>query len=188
MRPLSEREKRTVWFGVIGLSVYLLLFCGLQLWKALSRHRAEYLQLLSEAQTLKTKMQLYEDRTATIRKLMEGFQMDPAKLSRTTVVAQASAAVQNAARTGGVQIGVVREMPGRTSNKELAAIQLEAMGPVPGLLRFLHQMESVGYPLVIESCQIGSDPAKPGPLKMSLVIMILDFDQWKKKEAPNAST
>lgn len=189
MRALTDREKKTVRIGAIGIIAYLVLFGGLQVGKALSKHRAGYLQLGKEAETLKAQMQLYEDRTVVIKKLMEGFQMDPAQLSRTTVVAQASAAVQKAAlASGGVQVGAVREAPGRTSNKELATIQLEAMGPVPALMRFLHQMESIGYPLIIDSLQVGSDPSKPGPLKMSLVITILDFDQWKKQEVKNAAT
>lgn len=188
MRSLTPREQRTVRIGGIAIAVYLLLLGGLHVGKAMARERRAYQQLLTEAQTLKAQMQLYQDRTVLIRKMMEGFQMDPAKLYRTTVVAQASAAVQRAALGGGVILGAVRETPGRGSNKELATIQLEAMGPVPNLLRFLHQMESIGYPLIIESLQISSDPMRPGPLKLSLVISVLDFDQWKKAGVTNAAT
>ncbi len=187
MRQLTAREKRTIRIGGIGVAVYLLLLGGLQVGKALSRERSSYVQLLGEAQTLKAQMQLYEERTALIKKMMDSFQMDPAKLYPTTVVAQASAAVQKAALSGGVVVGAVRESAGRASNKELATIQLEVMAPVPGLLRFLHQMESIGYPVLIDSVQISSDPARPGPLKMSLVISILDFEQWKKAEVSSAS-
>ncbi len=187
MRPLTPREKRTIRIGGIGVAIYLVLLGAVQVAKALSKQRHAYLQLVGEAQTLKTQMQMYEDRAALIKKMMESFQMDPARLYRTTVVAQASAAIQKAALSGGVALGSVRETAGRASNKELATIQLEVNAPAPSLLRFLHQMESLGYPVLIESFQISSDPARPGPLKMSLVIGVLDFDQWKKTEVPNAS-
>ena len=64
---------------------------------------------------------------------MEDFKMDPRKLSRPVVVAQASAAIQKAAQGLGVMIGPVRELSGRPANRELASLQLEAVGPLPSL-------------------------------------------------------
>jgi hypothetical protein len=52
------------------------------------------------------------------------------------------------------------------------------MGPAPALLKFLEQTHSLGYPLIIDSMQIGSEPSRPGPLKLNLTIIVLDFDQW----------
>ena len=201
MRQLTTREQRTLRIGGTAILIYLLLFSGFQVARFFSKKRSQYVQLLAEAQSLKEQVRVYEDRTAVIKKLMEGFQMDPSQLSRTTVVAQASAAIQRAAMSGGVMVGSVRESPGQASRKELSIMQLEAMGPVPGLLRFLHQLDSIGFPILIDSLQIGSDAprlggppggppgAPPGlaPLKISLVIVILDFDQWKKQEVPRAS-
>jgi hypothetical protein len=201
MRQLTTREQRTLRIGGTAILIYLLLFSGFQVARFFSQTRSQYVHLLAEAQSLKEQVRVYEDRTVVIKKLMEGFQMDPSRLSRTTVVAQASAAIQRAAMSGGVMVGSVRESPGQASRKELAIMQLEAMGPVPGLLRFLHQLDSVGFPILIDSLQIGSDAPRPGgppggppgsppglgPIKMSLVIVILDFDQWKKQEVPRAS-
>jgi len=100
-------------------------------------------------------------------------------------VADASAAIQKAAQSGKVQLGPIRETPGRSSAKELASIQLEGVGPVPAIMGFLHQLGSLGYPLVVDAVQLTPEN-KPGSLKMNLTIVILDFEQWKKDEVPNA--
>ena len=52
-------------------------------------------------------------------------------------------------------------------------------------MAFLHNLQSLGYPLVIDSVQIHGDPSKPGAVKISLTIVILDFDQWKGEERSN---
>jgi len=182
MRALTPREQRTVRFGGIALAAYLVIFGAMQVWTFVSRKHAEYQQLLGEARTLRQKVTVYQAKAQHLQKLMESFQMDPAKLSRETVLGQASAAIQRTAMGGGVQIGPVRESPGRPSTKELGWIQLEAMGPVPALLKFMQQTRSLGYPLVIDTMQISSEPSRPGPIKLSLTFIVLDFDQWKQEK------
>jgi len=204
------------------VGAYLAVFCAYQVARFASRQRSEYRLLQADARAIKERAKLYEDRVSVIKKLMEGFQMDPMRLSRTTVVAQANAAIQRTAMVSGIAVGIVRESQGQAARKELAIIQLEAQGPAPGLLKFLHQMDSVGYPILIDSLQVGSDSASPGggpggmgapgmrggppggmpggmpmgmpggamggpgpPLKMSLTVILLDFDQWKP-EVPRA--
>jgi hypothetical protein len=181
MRPLAQREKQTVLLGAAALGLYLVILCAVHGWNFVARKNAEYRQLLAEAQSLRHKVELYQNKAKHIRKLMEDFRMDPAKLARTSVMGQASAAIQSAALSGGVQIGPVRESPGRPSSKELGSIQLEAAGPAPALLKFVRQTHSLGYPLIIDSLQIGSEPSKPGQIKVNLTIVILDFDQWKQE-------
>jgi hypothetical protein len=117
---------------------------------------------------------------------MEAFNLDPATLSRTTVVAQASAAIQKAAASSGIAVGSVRESPARASSKELASIQLEATGPVPAVTSLLGRLQSVGYPLVVETVQINAEPTRPGQIKLNLTLVVLDFEQWKKGAVPNA--
>jgi len=185
MRTLTPREKRTVRLGAAVVAIYLVLFCGMQGWKYLAKEHSEYQKLLTEAQNLRRQVEVYQSKVLHIQKLMEGFHMDPAKLARASVVAQASAALQSAALSGGVQVGPVRESPARPSSKELGSIQLEAAGPAPALLKFVQQTRSLGYPLIIDSLQIGSEPARPGQVKLNLTIVILDFDQWKQ-ETPHA--
>ncbi len=117
---------------------------------------------------------------------MEEFHLDPAKLSKASAVAEASSAIQKAAAAGGVQGGPIRESPGRSSSKELASIKLEGSGQLPAVTSFLHRLESVGSPLIIDSVQITPDNMRPGMIKLSLTIIILDFEQWKNGEIPNA--
>jgi hypothetical protein len=185
MRTMTPHEKRTVRFGAAAIAIYLLLFGGFQVWKYFVKTRADYQQLLSQADRLKQEVRLYDDRVLVLKKLMESLRMDPAKLSRTSVVAEASSAIQKAAMSGGVQVGPVRESPARPSSKELASVQMEGTGPVPAVMGLLSRLESVGFPLVIDAVQLTPD-MRPGQLKVNLTILILDFDQWTKEGAPHA--
>jgi hypothetical protein len=117
---------------------------------------------------------------------MEKFHLDPAKLSKASVVAGASDAIQKAAASGGVQLGPIRESHGRSSAKELASMQLEGNGALPKVMALLHQLESLGYPVIVDSVQITPNAMKPGMVKVTLTILIMDFEAWKIKESPNA--
>jgi hypothetical protein len=186
MRPLTVSEKRTIRFAAIGLGAYLVLFGGFKAWNFLAKQRADYLRLAAEAQSLKAESKTYPDKVATVKKLMEDFHLDPAKLVKNSVVAEASAAIQKAALSGGLKPGAVRESPGRSANKELATIQFEATGQVASVMSLLHQLPLLGYPVVIDSVQISADAMRPGQLKLALTILVLDYEQWKKAEAPHA--
>ena len=186
MRTLTDQEKRTIRFASIGIGIYLALFCGLKVWKFFEKQRTDYLRLVKQAQDLKIEVKRYEGKIAVTSSLMEKFHLDPAKLTRATVVAEASAAIQKAAKDGGFQLGSIRESPARPSSKELASIQIEGGGPVPATMGLLNRLETCGYPLIIDSAQISSDPMKPGQSKLNLTIIILDFDQLKKTGVPHA--
>jgi hypothetical protein len=101
-------------------------------------------------------------------------------------MADVSAAIQKAAMSGGVALGPVRESSPRPGTKELATIQLEGMGPPKALLAFLATVETLGFPLVVDSVQISADPARPGAVKLNLTIVILEYEQWKNQEAQRA--
>ena len=186
MRTLTHQEKRTIRYAGVGIGIYLVLFGGFKVWKIFEQQRTDYRQLVTEAQSLKLEVKRYEGKIAVTKKLMETFHMDPARLTKATVVAEASAAIQKAAREGGFQLGPVRESPARPSSKELATIQIEGSGPVPATMSLLNRLETCGYPLIIDSVQISSDPTKPGQSKLNLTIIILDFEQLKKTEVPHA--
>src|SRR6185436_3480696 len=96
MRTLTDREKRTVRFGVIALAVYLALFLGFRIFKALEARRSGYQQLVTEAQRLRRELQPYENRAVLAQKLRDTFHIDPRNLSRASLVAEASAAIQKA--------------------------------------------------------------------------------------------
>jgi hypothetical protein len=51
-------------------------------------------------------------------------------------------------------------------------------------MKFLHEITSLGYPIVIDSLQLNPDPSGPGHIKVNLSIVVLDYEQWKK--GPNA--
>jgi len=192
MRTLTDREKRTIRFGAIGLTAYLVLCGGAQVAQVCQRKCTEYQQLARDSENLQRRLLVYEDKAAALKKLMEGFKLDPASLSRTTVVARASAAIQRAAASEGLQVGPVRESPGRSGSKELASLQMEVAGPVPAVNALLSRLENVGCPVILESVLFTSETARPGLLtrpgllKLNLTLTILDYDEWKKGEAPHA--
>ena len=186
MRPLTPQDKRTIRIAGTALAIYLVLFGGYKVWKFFERQRTDYRNLVAEAEGLKQEVTRYEAKIAVTKKLMESFHMNPAKLTRTTVVAEASAAIQKAARDGGFQVGTVRESPARNGSKELSSIQLDGSGPVQATMGLMSRLETCGYPLLIDSAQFSADASRPGQVKLSLTIIILDFDPSKKPEVPRA--
>ncbi len=186
MRTLTDQEKRTIRFAVVGLSIYLVLFGGLRCWKYLEKKRADYQLLVKQASALRLEVQPYENKVLLVKKFMEGLRIDPAKVTRASLVGSASSAIQKAAAAGGLKLGPIRETAARPSTKELASMQLEGAGPVPAVTTFLHRLDTLGYPLILDSVQLSPEPTRPGMLKLTLTIIILDFEQWKKEEGPNA--
>jgi hypothetical protein len=188
MRALTTQEQRTIRLGAIAIAGYLAIFGGLRIRSLLQRQAADYQKLMTEAQGLRTEIQRYEAKAAAAKSLMERFNLDPAGISRTTVVAEASAAIQKAAASGGIQVGPVRESLSRSVGKELASVQLEGIGPVPAWTTFLGRIDSLGYPLLVDTIQITPENSKPGQVKMNLTIIVLDFVQPGRsaKEAPHA--
>ena len=182
MRPLTEHEKRTVRVAGIFIAVYLVLFFGFRVWNYAQKKRREYRLTVVNATALRDWLAVYADKSRAIQDMMEQFRMDPAQLSRTTLVAEATAAIHKSAMGSGIQLGSVRETPSGAAARELSAVQLEGMGPVPSILRFLEGLGTLGFPLVADSLELSPAPGGPGQLKMSVTIVILDFDQWKAKE------
>jgi len=185
MRTLTDHEKRTVRRATIGIAIYLVLFAGFQMWKFMHKQRVEYLQLVADATQLRLKVQAYQSRAESLKRMMEEYHLDPAKLSRETIVGEASSAIQKAASASGIQVGTVRESASRGSADEIATMQFEGSGPVPAVTGLLNRMQTLGYPLVIDSVQIAPD-TRPGMMKLSLTIVILNFEKWKTPEATHA--
>src|SRR6185312_15784686 len=128
MRAFTDQEKRTIRVASVLIGAYLVLFAGWKGWSGLSTKRQEYQTMLEKAQVRQKELQLYSDKADKIKDLMEKFKMDPAKLTRASVVAGASDAIQKAGRSGNIQFGPIRETHARTSAKELGSIQLEGNG------------------------------------------------------------
>jgi hypothetical protein len=186
MPALTEREKRTVRLAAIAIAIYLVLFFGVRAWKQLETKRSQYQQLQVEAQRLKRDLMPYENRILLTQKLKENFRMNPQKFSRASLAADASAAIQKEAGSLKVLLGQVRESAARPSARELASMQLEGIGPIPAVMTLLHRLQTLGFPLVVDSLQITPEAAKPGVVKLNLTIIILDFESWKNAGVPNA--
>lgn len=177
MRPLTEREKRIVRMAGAGIVIYLALFYGGRFFE---KSRSEYRQLVTEAENLRRQTLPFENKVQVVKKLMDDFHMDPAKLKKVTVVADASAAIQNRAKTGGVQLGPIRESMTPGQGKGLATVQLEGSGQIPAMLAFLGGLDRIGFPVIVDSVQFTAVIGRPGQVKMNLTIIILDFDQQKE--------
>jgi hypothetical protein len=186
MRTLTDHEKRSLRWGTIGIATYLLLFCGFKMWQYLHHQRTEYVKLVADAKVLKLKVETYQQRAEVVKRMMDDYHLDPAKLTRETIVGEASSAIQKVAAGSGVQIGTVRETASRGNVDEIATMQVEASGQVAGVTGMLNRMQALGYPLVIDSVQISSDAARPGMMKLSLTIVILNYENWKNPEATHA--
>ena len=184
MRTMTDSEKRTLRLGTIGLAIYLVVFAGFSVCKKLEKWRTDYGKMALDAEKLRQEIRPYENKVLLLEKLKGT--LDPSKLSKTTLVADASSAIQKAAMTGGVQLGPIRESPPRPSAKELASMQLEGMGQPRSMISFLERLNMLGFPLLIDNVQIGVDPTKPGMIKLSLTIIILDYEQWKNEEVRRA--
>jgi hypothetical protein len=50
------------------------------------------------------------------------------------------------------------------------------------VLDLLHNIDRIGFPVIIDAVQFSSDPRMPNGLKVNLTIVVLDFDAWKPKE------
>lgn len=181
MRPLNNREKRTLRIGGLVVAVYLAGFVLLQAWKIGQGRRAEYQRMVREYALLSEKVAIHQEKAKVAGELMEEMRMDPMSLSRTTLVAAATAAIHQSAMKGGIQLGPVRETPSSAGARELSAVQLEAVGPVPAILSFLQGIGTLGFPLIADSVQFTAEQ-RPGQVKMNVTIVLLDFAQWKTSE------
>lgn len=186
MPTLTDREKRTVRLAGIAIAVYLALFFGVRAWKQLEARRSEYQELQVSAERLRRDLRPYENRILLTQKLRETLRLKPRTFSRSSLVAETSAAIQREAGILKVQLGQVRESAARPSSKELASMQIEGVGPVPAVAALLHKLETLGYPLIVDAIQVTGDATKPGMVKLNLTIVILDFDAWNSAEVPGA--
>jgi len=186
MKRLTQREKRLVLYGGIGVGLYLLLLVGFKIGGSLEKRAVAYHQLVRETRSLRQELKAYDDRVLVDKKMMDHFQLDPATLTRATVVGEASAQIQKTAAGSGMQVGSVRESPAKSSAKEMATLQVEGSGPIAAVLGLLKRMETLGYPLLIDSVQITPDAMRPGQVKIIFTAVVLDFDQWKTEGKPHA--
>ena len=186
MQTLSPREKRTVRIAAIGTALYLAVFFGSKGLGGLGALRAEHERQLRAAQSLRSEGETYRTRARKLQRLMDRSLIDPGKLSTNTVVAQTSAALQSAAQSGGLQLGAVRESMARSTERELGTIGFDATGQPAAILGFVARLDKLGFPVVVESLQLGTDPRMPGMVRVHLNLIVLDFEQWKTRPPSHA--
>ena len=186
MRALTGQEKRTIRIASVGISIYLLAFYGFLGWKQIEARHSEYQRLVQDAKDLRLELQRYENKVLRLEKLRKAFPMDLSTLSKPTLVGEVSAAIQKAAKSGGVVLGPIRESPARASARELASMQFEGSGKIGSIVALLHVLENLNYPVILDSIQIDPDPRKPGQIRLHLTISILNFEQWKSSEVADA--
>jgi hypothetical protein len=197
---MTDKDKKTLRIGAVFVVLYLVCFYGYRGWKRGEAGRNDYHQLVQKAEQLQNDVRAQENKVLLFEKLTNEFKLDPRKISKETLVADASAAIQAAAREGGIVLGPFRETPGRGTARELSTIQVEGMGPVAAAMGLLHKLQTLGFPLIIDSVQFtqpsaggggGGPPGMPrgggppGALKINLTIILLNYEQFKA-EAPNA--
>jgi hypothetical protein len=181
-RQLTPKEKRTIRIAAVCVIIYLALFYGPIARNYFTSRREAYDKLVQQARDLHDVIKPYEEKISTTTNLMDRFHMDPIKLKRSSLMAEASAAIQQAAASGGVGVGPIRETPGRPSAKEAGSIQFEGSGPIAAVMGLLHNLDRIGFPVIIDTVQFTSDPRMPNGIKVNLTIVVLDFDAWKPKE------
>ena len=172
--------------GAIVLGAAFILLAGQKIWRFFAQQRATYTSLLQEVKQRRSELKPYPGRVQDLKALIDNFHMDPNTLSRTSLVADASAAILKAATAGQVALGPIRETAARSTGKELATMQLDCTGKIASVLAFLHKFDSIGYPIIVDSVQLTAEPMKPGMLKAHVALIILDFEQWKGEGQPRA--
>ena len=183
---MSDRDRRTVRFAALAIAVYLVLFGGFKAWSYCEQKRTDYRQLQATARELRDRAITYQQKVLVAKKLMEDLHLDPARLPREKTMSGASEAIQQAAMGRGFGISSIRETPAHGSGQVLATIQLEGAGPPAGALAFLAGLNTIGFPVVVDSVQFAAMGA-PGVMKMNLTIIILDFSkQTGVSEVPHA--
>jgi hypothetical protein len=179
MTPLTDRDKRTVRYAAIGLAIYLVVFFSVKLVRRLENERTAYANLVLDARLLKQQWETQQARTELIEKLRKESGVDLSKVPKASLVTKTSEAIQQAAMSGGIKLGPMRETPGNHSRGELAVVQLEATGQVQGMLNLIHQVQALGYPVIIDGLEMKPDPRQPNMLRLDVDLVILDLDKWQ---------
>lgn len=181
---MTERDQKTIRIGAIVVVVYLACFFGFKTLKRGQGARESYEQLARRAEKLEKEIRAQETEVLLFEKLSEQFRLDPRKLKNETLAADASAAIQKAAQQGGIQLGPIRETPGREKSRELSTIQFEGTGAPGATLTLLHNLRGLGFPILIDNVQFSPAQNRPGQVKLNLTLIILNYQQWKAD--PNA--
>ncbi len=180
MRALSDREKTTIRLGAIVLGIYLVGFGGVKGWRHLEAQRAEYGELRLELARLDNDILRERTKAKKLDRLRERFRIDVGSLDSQTVVHQARDEIQALAKKNRVGLATAREVFGSAGAGELRKIQLGGTGPTLAVAGFVHALRELGVPLVVDQFHLDTQGAKPGQVRFSLDVVVLDFETWKR--------
>ena len=80
-------------------------------------------------------------------KMMESFHLDR-EIAKGIRRGRCQRGAPKSAKSGGIQLGPIRESLMRGSGGGLATVQLEGSGQVPAVLAFLSGLNTIGFPLL----------------------------------------
>ena len=185
MGRLTDRDRRTIKLAGFGLLAYLVLFYGVSTWRYLESCLADHELLRLEASEVGLEVTAELKKWKRFRALREKWTIDLDSLDPKTVVSAAFDAIQTAAGKCGVGLGATQEIARRANAKELRVFQLQGSGATDSVMKFLHNLPRLGYPLVVDRLQVKGVPKKPGMLSVTLSVAILNFEAWQevKKDA-----
>ncbi|MBN2490883.1 MAG: hypothetical protein JXQ29_08545 [Planctomycetes bacterium] len=177
MRELTPRERRTIRLALLGLGAYLILFAGFKTASWLEGKRAVRAELQHELAAVRAAQLAEENKRLRLQALRSRWRLDPARTAEPTVVGDARQAIEAEARACQIGLGFSRESPGRRRAHELAVFQVNGSAAGTALARFLHRVQHLGYPVVLDSIEIKAAP-KPGAVTFSFAIALLDHGAW----------
>lgn len=172
---MNDREKRLVIITAIGLSVYLILFFGKDFIGGLEKNRIDYLKMEKSVKEGVVKLRPYSDRSLLLEKLRQKMNLEVRNQDPEKLVALTSLAIQQTAKTSGINIGPLRESRGTG----ISSLKFEANGKYESMVKFMRGIATSGYPVIIDSMQMNMDPSKKGTVKLNLSIGIIDFNKYK---------
>lgn len=172
---MTQSEKKLVQITAIGLGLYLVFFFGAGSLKKYENQLAEHHKKQRTIRDLNLKLKPYGNRVLLLEKLRKEMNLEVRFLDIPDFGALASEAIQRCARSHSVNIGPFRESTAATGT----SIRFEASGQGASIHKFIKGVTTSGYPVLIESLQVQTMDGKPGQLKLSINLLVLNFKSWK---------
>ncbi|MFN0057973.1 MAG: hypothetical protein ACKVX7_05885 [Planctomycetota bacterium] len=184
MPQLSARERRTVRLGAIVLGAALALFLGDWVIGRLESVRAEYLAKQDTAGgDLVTRVDAQSQQLKRLGVLRAQRALDLVRLAQSDgLVSEVRDAIRRTAGAQNVALSSSKESERSASGRELSGILLEAEGKIAEICAFVHGVEQLPYPLVMDRFVLNSAGKEPGQVKLTMSISIWNYAAWKKQD------
>jgi hypothetical protein len=175
--PLSPRDKRTLRLAALGLAVYLVAFYGFQGLRFLEGLRRSDDELRAQLRVLELDRRRAATRRVQVEKLRRALHVEIERLEPESVVAGALAAIQRSAQAHAVDVESSREVSaGGPSATSRARLEIHGAGLASAVLRFVAELDTLGYPLAADHMTLTASASKPGGVEMSLHVVVL----WRR--------